>query len=143
MLTIRKATTEDCNLINELAAKVFPTTYCEILSSEQLEYMFQWMYSPENICKQITENGHVYFISSINDAPCGYVSVEHNVGKFLFEQAVNYIREIHPEPCLMELNVNRNNKAVLFYEHLGMKKLREGDFHIGNGYYMNDYIMDL
>jgi len=43
----------------------------------------------------------------------------------------------------MELNVNRNNKALHFYEHKGMKKLREGDFPIGNGYYMNDYIMGL
>lgn len=41
------------------------------------------------------------------------------------------------------LNVNRNNKALHFYEHKGMKKLREGDFPIGNGYYMNDYIMGL
>ena len=43
----------------------------------------------------------------------------------------------------MELNVNRNNKALQFYEHMGMRKLREGDFPIGNGYYMNDYIMGL
>lgn len=42
---------------------------------------------------------------------------------------------------MLELNVNRNNKALHFYEHMGMKKLREGDFPIGNGYYMNDYIM--
>lgn len=47
------------------------------------------------------------------------------------------------EPCLMELNVNRNNKALQFYEYMGMRKLREGDFPIGNGYYMNDYIMGL
>jgi acetyltransferase, GNAT family len=26
---------------------------------------------------------------------------------------------------------------------MGMRKLREGDFPIGNGYYMNDYIMGL
>ena len=32
----------------------------------------------------------------------------------------------------MELNVNRNNKALLFYERMGMRKLREGDFPIGN-----------
>ena len=43
----------------------------------------------------------------------------------------------------MELNVNRNNPALGFYEHMGMKKVREGDFPIGNGYYMNDYIMGL
>ena len=62
-------------------------------------------------------------------------------GSFLFREAVKYIKEIHPEPCMLELNVNRNNKALHFYEHMGMKKLREGDFPIGNGYYMNDYIM--
>jgi diamine N-acetyltransferase len=32
---------------------------------------------------------------------------------------------------------------VYFYEHMGMKKVREGDFPIGNNYYMNDYIMSL
>ena len=64
-------------------------------------------------------------------------------GSFLFREAVRYIKEVHPEPCLMELNVNRNNKALLFYERMGMRKLREGDFPIGNGYYMNDYIMGL
>lgn len=26
---------------------------------------------------------------------------------------------------------------------MGMKKVRQGDFPIGNGYYMNDYIMAL
>lgn len=64
-------------------------------------------------------------------------------GSFLFKEAIKCIKEIHPEPCLMELNVNRNNKALQFYEHMGMRKLREGDFPIGNGYYMNDYIMGL
>lgn len=41
------------------------------------------------------------------------------------------------------LNVNRNNRALHFYERMGMRKLREGDFPIGDGYYMNDYIMGL
>ena len=59
------------------------------------------------------------------------------------KEAIKCIKEMHPEPCLMELNVNRNNKALQFYEYMGMRKLREGDFPIGNGYYMNDYIMGL
>jgi len=32
---------------------------------------------------------------------------------------------------------------LTFYEKMGMQKVDEGDFHIGNGYYMNDYIMGL
>ena len=43
----------------------------------------------------------------------------------------------------MELNVNRENRAIRFYEHMGMHKARQGDFSIGNGYFMNDYIMSM
>ena len=43
----------------------------------------------------------------------------------------------------IELNVNRNNPSIGFYHHLGLRILRQGDFHIGNGFYMNDYIMGL
>lgn len=163
MPTIRKATIEDCQLINELANIVFPATYKELLSTGQLDYMMDRMYSLENIRKQIEADNHVYFIAYHEDEPCGYLSVQQeeqdvfhlhkiyvlpdfqglNIGKFLFNYAILYIKELHPAPCLMELNVNRNNKALQFYEHLGMKKMREGDFHIGNGYYMNDYIMGM
>ena len=41
MFTIRKATSDDCKLINELANQVFPATYKEILSTEQLDYMME------------------------------------------------------------------------------------------------------
>ncbi|WP_294629409.1 GNAT family N-acetyltransferase [uncultured Bacteroides sp.] len=163
MFSIRKATVADCELINRMAKEVFPATYKEIISSEQLDYMMDWMYAPRNILKQMEEEGHIYFIAYKDNEVCGYVSVQQqekdvfhlqkiyvlprfqgaHCGTFLFREAIRYIKEVHPEPCLMELNVNRHNKALLFYEHMGMRKLREGDFPIGNGYYMNDYIMGL
>lgn len=162
MYTIRKATTDDCLLIQSLAQQAFPATYAAILSPEQIDYMMDWMYSPENIRKQMDE-GHVYLLAYKGDEAIGYVSVQPqeadvfhlqkiyvlpshqgtHCGSFLFGEAIRYIKEVHPTPCLMELNVNRHNKALHFYEHMGMKKLREGDFPIGNGYYMNDYIMGL
>ena len=163
MFKIRKATLEDIEMINRLAWIVFPHTYKEILSTEQMEYMMDWMYSPENLHKQMTEDGHIYFLAFEGNEPAGYLSIqpegEHTyhlqkiyvlpsfqgkkLGKLLFEQAIKAIKELHPEPCQMRLNVNRQNKALTFYEKMGMKKVDEGDFHIGNGYYMNDYIMGL
>ena len=163
MFTIRKATLEDIEMINRLAWIVFPHTYKEILSPEQMEYMMDWMYSAENLHKQMTEDGHIYFLAFEGNEPAGYLSIqpegEHTyhlqkiyvlpsfqgkkLGKLLFEQAIKAIKELHPEPCQMRLNVNRQNKALTFYEKMGMKKVDEGDFHIGNGYYMNDYIMAL
>lgn len=164
MFTIRKATVADCELINQLAQQAFPATYREILTLEQIDYMMDWMYAPANIRKQMEEEGHVYLLAYSDDGqPAGYVSVQpegtdtfhlqkiyvlpsrqgQHCGRFLFEQAIAYIKSVHPTPCLMQLNVNRHNKALHFYEHMGMRKLSEGDFPIGNGYYMNDYIMGL
>ena len=43
MLTIQKVTVADCELINKMAGEVFPATYKEILSPQQLDYMMDWM----------------------------------------------------------------------------------------------------
>ena len=163
MFTIRKATTEDCALIRKLAWQVFPETYKDILAPAQIDYMMEWMYSEENIRKQMEEEGHVYLLAYEECEAAGYVSVQPegeglfhlqkiyvlpyyqgaHCGSFLFREAIKYIKAVHPAPCTMELNVNRHNKALHFYEHMGMRKVREGDFPIGNGYYMNDYIMSI
>ena len=65
------------------------------------------------------------------------------LGRRLFEQACTAVKSLHPAPCTLELNVNRYNRALGFYERMGMQIARQGDFPIGNGYYMNDYIMSL
>lgn len=164
MFEIRKVTLEDIPLINELAWIVFPHTYKELLSPGQIEFMMDWMYSPANLKKQMTEDGHTYFIAYEENEPAGYLSIqpegEHTyhlqkiyvlpsfqgkkLGKQLFNQAIQAIKKLHPEPCQMRLNVNRyNTKAVDFYFRMGMKKVFEGDFDIGHGYLMTDYIMAL
>ena len=56
MFTIRKATLDDIDIIRSLASVVFPHTYKEILSPEQLEYMMDWMYSADSLKKQMTED---------------------------------------------------------------------------------------
>lgn len=159
---IRKATGADAALINRMAQEVFPATYSSILSPEQLDYMMQWMYSPANILDQMAR-GHRYFLAFEGEKalPAGYVSFNREdadlyhlqkiyalpayqgrgLGRLLFETVVSAIRDEHPEPFTLELNVNRNNPAVNFYLHLGMHIARSGDFPIGNGFFMNDYIM--
>ena len=148
-------------LIENLAQVIFPATYATILTSEQIDYMMDWMYSKESLEKQMTE-GHVYHIALWDDVPVGYTSVQmvgagvwhlqkiylkpglqgKSVGKQMFLNALDYIRQNSQLPCTVELNVNRNNtKAIRFYEHMGMHKASQGDFPIGNGYFMNDYIM--
>ena len=114
------------------------------------------------------EDGHHYYLASDGEEHCGYVSVQYQeqdgetkvfhlhkiyvmphwqgkgVGKLLFDQVVAHVMNAKGEaPARIELNVNRHNKAVDFYRHLGMQVLLEEDFPIGNGFYKTDYIMGL
>ena len=163
MLQFKKADRDLISTIEKLAQEIFPATYATILSGEQIDYMMEWMYSSGSIEKQMAQ-GHVYHIAYYDGEPVGYTSVQmveegvwhlqkiylkpgmqgKSVGNQMFLNAVDYIRQNSQLPCTVELNVNRNNtKAIRFYEHMGMYKASQGDFPIGNGYYMNDYIMAL
>ena len=147
----------------ELNGGEIPSTMDNLLAAAEGEN-YEWTDMYKGFAETAREEeGHIYYIAYKDGEAAGYVSIqpegEHlfhlqkiyvlplfqgcRLGKALFEQAVKAIKEIHPGPCEMHLNVNRNNKALQFYQHLGMEKVAEGDFHIGNGYYMNDYIMGL
>lgn len=161
MFSITKATTDDCLLINSLASKIWGPTYGSILSREQLDYMFDMMYAPENLRKQMDELHHQFFIIYADGEPSGYLSIEtiekdlfefqkvyslpslhgSGIGRFIIEQGIEYLKSIHPGSFTIELNVNRHNPAFGFYKHVGFREHTTRDFHIGNGYYMNDYIM--
>lgn len=162
MLSVRKATTADCSLIRSLASGIWEPTYGHILKKDQLDFMFEQMYGPDNIRKQMEEQGHVYFLLYSGDAPCGYISIEQpeedlfifqkiyllpsmqgkGAGRYLVERGFDYIREVHPAACKVMLYVNRANRALEFYKRLGFRIAGTRDYPIGHDYYMNDYIMD-
>lgn len=166
MFEIETAREEDISQIRALAAEIFPRAYARILSPEQTAYMMEMMYSRASLESQF-RSGHVYFLVRRGGTPVGYLSVEREKpdlfhlqkiyldkkfrgmggGKLMFEAAADFVRsklrESGQASALMELNVNRNNPAVGFYEKMGMRKLREGDFDIGGGFFMNDFIMGI
>jgi diamine N-acetyltransferase len=159
MTIIRDAVIEDMPIIRTLALAIWPVTYGQILSKEQLTYMLDLIYSFEALDKAI-EEGHRFLILEIDKAPVGfagfsaidppgafklhklYVLPEHQgagLGRRLLDQVINIISTLEAD-CL-QLNVNRNNKAKHFYEKLGFRVIRQEDIDIGSGYFMNDYIM--
>ncbi|MEZ7946986.1 MAG: GNAT family N-acetyltransferase, partial [Macellibacteroides fermentans] len=83
MLTFRQATESDCQLIQSLASQTWEDTYKNILTKAQLDYMFEMMYSIENIKKQMNELHHLFFIVEDDHTPCAYCSIEQK-DDFLF-----------------------------------------------------------
>lgn len=63
------------------------------------------------------------------------------IGKFMLNKIID---DVKPEGAkFLELNVNRNNKALEFYKKFGFKIISQEDIDIDNGYFMNDYVMNL
>ena len=94
MFVIKQATTADIPLINKLAWNVFPETYKNILSHEQIEYMMDWMYSIENLHKQMEEEGHIYYIAYEECEAAGYVSIrQEDTDLFHLEKIYTRVRD--------------------------------------------------
>jgi len=132
----------------------------DIISSEQVEYMLDWMYSEETIQREIEhENIDYYFI--FNDGiKFGFCSI----GPYVAGRAKLHKLYIYPEfhgkgfgsASLLKifdlaqkqgydsicLNVNKNNlSAIKSYERNGFVKEKSIVNDIGSGYVMDDYIM--
>lgn len=160
VLTIQKAEAEDIELIRSLCMEVWPQTYASILTAEQIQYMLQQVYSPAALQQQLDE-GQTFLIVYNAGIPIGFASYSEvaervfklhkiyvlhihqgrGVGKFIIQYVLDEI--VQKGAKALQLNVNRNNSAKAFYEKLGFRVIRTEDIDIGNGYQMNDYVMEL
>ena len=62
-------------------------------------------------------------------------------GKALLQQTIAKVIKLGGKK--LQLQVNRKNKAVGFYEKMGFEIIETKDFNIGEGYIMNDFVMEL
>lgn len=161
MVTFKEASENDIPLIRTLAEKSWKSSYLEILSMEQIDYMLQNMYSAEEILCHLKNPSYHYFIIEENSIPAGFIGFEnhyedkttklhriyllqHFKGKGLGKAALQFLKEKVSEASdnRIILNVNKNNAAQKVYESQGFTVFEEGIFDIGNGYVMDDYLME-
>ncbi|MCD8043132.1 MAG: GNAT family N-acetyltransferase [Tannerellaceae bacterium] len=161
-LELIKATRYYIPVIQEISNDVWPETFSDILSPEQIRYMMDMMYSTGSLIRQIEEQGHHYLLVKEGDSWLGYLSYELNykgkpwmkihkiyvlptaqgkgVGRFFIEEAAQIASAAGMEE--ISLNVNRFNKAIDFYQKVGFEIYGSEDIDIGNGFLMEDYIMN-
>lgn len=159
-MKIIEAGKSDAQTINKLAAQIWEPTYKDILSVEQLHYMFDMMYHPDTIEKQIIEKKIKYIMINNDGEYFGFASYEidyeplvtkvHKIyvlpeaqGRGAGAYMLQHIEKdaLYQQNTIVTLNVNRFNKAQHFYDKLGFENTGSEDINIGRGYLMEDYIM--
>ena len=160
MIAIREATSEDAATIRQMAEETWWATYSSILEPEQIEFMLNAIYEVGKLKKLIEHNGQTFILLLEEGAPVAFAAYsprEENpeiyklhklyclpqtqgkgYGKLLIDEVADRVKKAGKH--ILELNVNRHNKAKQFYERQGFSIAYEEDIPIGP-YWMNDYVM--
>ena len=156
-IQIRKADEKDIDAIINLAHKIWHAHYPDIITVEQIKFMLDTMYSRKAIDEQM-QNGYTWLMAFDNEQPLGFLSCNKvsDGNYFLNKLYVDTSRQRTGvgyallSKCLqmcdgiktIRLQVNRKNyKAINFYFKNGFIIEDSKDFDIGNGYFMNDFVM--
>ncbi|WP_316806228.1 GNAT family N-acetyltransferase [Pedobacter agri] len=161
MITIRKAKEQDIEIIRDIAAATWPSTYLDIIGQNQIDYMLDKMYNKGELLNQLME-GHIFLIAEDNENQfgfAGYSIVDHEeriyklhklyvlpsahgkgVGKILINEVFNQVKD--SGASALQLNVNKHNKAKDFYLKGGFTIKESVKIDIGEGYVMDDYVME-
>ena len=163
-MEIRKAQHHELNILEKLARAIWPSTYSDIISAAQIEFMLSWMYAEQTLQAQF-DQGHEFYILSSQNSDLGFLALEwipsakdleqqtlkinklyilsqqqnKGFGKALIQKAIQ--RASETSVAEINLQVNKANKAKDFYAHIGFQIKEEAVFDIGNGFVMDDYIM--
>jgi len=162
MIELVEATPGHFPRIRDIACLTWPSTFGAILSEKQIAYMLELMYSLPALEKQVGELGHRFILAREGETYLGYASYEINfegkpktklhkvyllpesqgkgVGRALLDR-VGVAAQAAGD-SVVSLNVNRYNPATQFYEKLGFQIVGQVDIDIGNGFLMEDFILE-
>lgn len=158
---IRIASLDSIPTIRGIAMATWPVAYADILSAVQLAYMLDLMYSEAALSAQF-EQGHEFLLACLDERAIGFTSY----GTGYQERSVARIHKLYVLPehqrsgvgaallnaiitsaqaagdHTLDLNVNRFNNAKDFYARHGFRIVRDEVIDIGNGFVMDDHVME-
>jgi len=162
MIVIENNMDSNFTEVRAIANEVWPKTYGSILSQAQLDYMMEMMYSISALRLQANEKQHHFIIAKENEQTVGFAAYEFNcngtnktkihkiyilstqqgkgIGKVLLDYVANTAKA--QNNAAVFLNVNKYNPAQHFYTKQGFAIVEEVVIDIGEGYVMDDYVME-
>lgn len=151
---------EHIQIVADLAAPIWQEHYGDLLGSEQVTYMVDQFQSVPAISRQIAEQGYRYFLILDDGRPVGFTGIQvtgnrlflsklylqkESRGKGLASQVLAFLLDLCRREGLVSvwLTVNKQNASSQeIYRHWGFAVVSSQVADIGNGYVMDDYIME-
>lgn len=160
-LMLKKAETEnEIASLAEMASQIWFEYFVSIISKEQIAYMVEKFQSAPAIADQVERQGYEYYFLNVDGTNIGYAGIKQEEGKLFLSkfyirkehrgkgyasQAMKLLTGLCKERNLKAiwLTVNRHNHSTIaVYEKKGFRTVRTQVADIGNGFVMDDYVME-
>jgi len=146
--------------LSRLAHEIWNQHFVPIIGQEQVNYMLARFQSRSALTRQLEREGYRYYFLQYEGANVGYVGLkiedgalflsklyvrELFRGKKIAKKAVNFLVSLAEQNGCSKiwLTVNRHNdNTIAAYEKMGFQTVREQASDIGEGFIMDDYIME-
>jgi len=157
---VRQLNTEDIAPVSALARVVWQATYPALISQAQIDTMLSDRYAPTHIRSQLDDPAHGWWVAQQNQALAGFAHATMNgadckldklyvhphtqrqgIGNTLLHAVRQWARQ--QQARRLWLQVNRGNtQAITAYRNYGFRIVESRVFDIGNGFVMDDYLME-
>ncbi|HMM47427.1 MAG TPA: GNAT family N-acetyltransferase [Thiobacillaceae bacterium] len=157
---IRPLSLHDVEAVNALARTVWQATYPALISQAQIDAMLADRYAPERMHVQLTDPRHAWRIAWDGGEPIGFAHAfveasgckldklyvhpdrqRGGIGAALLAAIEDWART-HGASGL-RLQVNRGNaQAIRAYEKYGFRIVESRVFDLGDGFVMDDHVME-
>ena len=152
----------ELKIVEELAWKIFPATYSDLIPAEQTPYMMRIMYDDAVLRKEFAEGMHFVLIT-VAGVPIGYICwhlIEANGvriarleklyldfayhGRSIGNMGINHVIDAarRTDAAFITLNVNKGNvRAQKAYCRAGFYRYLSEKEDVGDGFFKDDYVM--
>ncbi len=152
-------TEDEIKRLEELAREIWTEHYIPIIGEKQVSYMLEKFQSKQAITEQLKNSFYYYFIEAKNKT-VGYLGVQIRQSELFLSKiyvrssergngyaksAINFIEKFAKDNNLdkIRLTVNKNNLTTIkIYEKIGFKIVESIVQDIGEGFVMDDYVME-
>jgi len=158
--SLQRLTADDIDAVSALARTVWQATYLPLISQAQIDAMLADRYAPQCIREQLDDPRHAWWVARQSQALAGFahaildesgckldklyvhpIQQRRGIGAALLQAIAGWARA--QQARRLWLQVNRGNaQAIRAYEKYGFHIVESRVFDIGNGFVMDDHVME-
>ncbi len=152
----------DFSTVSALGGAIWREHYASLVSMDQIDYMLAGRYTPGNLEKYLASVDCWMYLLWLDDRAVGYCSYAltqtphelkleqlyllpelhgHGLGSFMLRHVNAEARRLGCQTIMLTVNKG-NHSSIAVYLKSGFVVRESVTFDIGNGYVMDDYVME-